>query len=534
MKLSEALTVLSKSSPYAVRTQGVIENPDFEKLKKHLYVETEIERAFRDKLDTLQPGDVLFLCGSSGDGKSEILTRYEQAYGNIKFHLDATHSFSASSTAIETLDELFSRMQQINVPLVVGINIGMLGNYQQDGSRDHLAIRKAIASFLIAKQKQSGKISFLDFEAFPKFRIEESEVKSDFFSGLLDKVVRDSHDNPFRSAFEQSAQDMGEKQLCANYLLLRQKPVQQVIIELLFQARVRKDQFITARMLLDFVYCILTGPRYLFDNLFDGGDNELLEVLQDFDPAILRSRKIDSFLVEQQIGIEDREYEAFNQSLVEKYGVTSGLKGASLLRLFFILRHSRLFADNRFVSRFSESFQDPVWQQYCQAWLLHREFDGEENQEQSLCCFYSELVFAAINCFANRNAPELNEDEFFISTRGGYIVAAELELNVQYLQIERDSNPDQSFFHIRIAVGDVALKPVPVTFNLLDLMWRIVNGYRPNRHDKNSIVLLDELVYQITSQARLAKTLHLFKQGSRDEHFKLKQTADKRIRVTGG
>ncbi|MCV6590964.1 MAG: DNA phosphorothioation-dependent restriction protein DptF [Marinobacterium sp.] len=533
MKLSNALRVLSKSSPYAVRTQGTFEDPEFEALKNHLYVETEIERVFRDKLSTLRPGDILFLCGSSGDGKSEILTRCEKEYGHIRFHLDATHSFSASSTAIETLDERFTRTKQANVPLVVGINIGMLGNYQQDGSRDHLKIRKAIARFLIEKETQVDNIGFLDFEAFPKFRIEENEVESDFFSGLLDKIVRDTEHNPFRAAFELSTQDAGERQLCANYRLLRLQPVQRVIVELLFQARVRKDQFITARMLLDFICCILTGPGYIFDNLFSGGDNELLDALEDFDPAILRNRKVDSFLVEQRIGIENNEYQRFNQMLSEKLGIDIALGGASQLRLFFLVRHSRLFTENRFLNQFSEPFQDAVWQTYCQIWRLHREYDGDSKQKQALRRFYSDLVFAAINRFANRNAPELNKDEFFISTRGEYVIAAELELSVSYPAIKKDNNADQSFFNLRIGVGEFALKPVPVTINLLDLMWRIVNGYRPNRHDKNSIVLLDELVHHITSQARQASALHLFKQGGREEHFRLKKTADEEIRVSG-
>ncbi|WP_370277689.1 DNA phosphorothioation-dependent restriction protein DptF [Pontibacterium sp.] len=533
MKLSSALTVLSKSSPYAVRTQGAFENPHFEKLKEHLYVETEIERAFASKLHSLQPGEILFLCGSSGDGKSEILTRYQKEHTHIKFHLDATHSFSASSTAIETLDALFTEQRVTNLPMIVGINIGMLGNYQQDGSRDHLKIRKAIARFLIAKEIQVDRISFLDFEAFPKFRIEEHEVRSEFFSGLLDKVVRDSHDNPFRSSFELSRQEPGEQRLCANYRLLRLQPVQRAIVELLFQARVRKDQFITARMLLDFIHCILTGPGHLFDNLFDGGDNELLHVLADFDPAILRSREIDRFLIEHQIGIEDSEYDRFNQECTEKLKIDAGLGGLSQLRLFFLVRHSRMSTENRFLQQFNESFTDEVWLEYCHAWQLHREYEGEANQKQYLKHFYADIVFNAINRFANRSAPQLSKDEYFISVRGSYVVAAELELSVPYRQIQNDRNHDQSFFNLYISVGDTVLKPVPVTINLLDLMCRIVNGYRPNRHDKNSIVLLEDLVHHITSQARKANSLHLYKQGGEEGHFRLRQTPDEELRVSG-
>ncbi len=533
MKLSEALSVLSKSSPYAVTTRGDITDPQFEGLKRHLYVTTEIEAAFKSKLDRLQPGGILFLCGSSGDGKSEILTRYDRLYTNVEFHLDATHSFESSKTAIQTLNELFTRQQATNLPLVVGINIGMLGNFQQDGDKSHNKIRTATERFLINKQIQSGDISFLDFEAFPKFSIEDTGVESSFFSTLLDRVVRDYPGNPFRAPFELSGHDAAERKLCANYRLLRLKPVQRAIVELLFQARVRKDQFITARMLLDFIYSILTGPGYLFDNLFAGGDNELLACVADFDPSVTRNRQLDRFLVDHTLGITDPAYGDFCAVMREKLGVDADLSGCSILRLFYLVRYSRLFTENPFLCPFEEVFSDNALQGYCAAWRLHNAYDGDNDQKQKLRHFYGDVVFAAINRFANRNAPVLNKDEFFITTRGDYVMAAELELSVEYKKIQKTHVTDQSAFQLQISVGDEPLAPVLVSINLLELMQAVVNGYRPNRHDKNSIVLLEDVVHQITTMARSAKTLHLYKQGRRDEHFRLKQTADQEIRVSG-
>ncbi len=76
MNLREALSVLSKSSPYAVATASELDNSEFDQLKRCLYVETDIERAFKKKLESIKSDEVIFLCGSSGDGKSEILTKY--------------------------------------------------------------------------------------------------------------------------------------------------------------------------------------------------------------------------------------------------------------------------------------------------------------------------------------------------------------------------------------------------------------------------------------------------------------------------
>ncbi len=106
MGLRDALSVLDKSSPHSVSTDFESNDLELNEIKSHLYIETEIERAFGSKLSQLRKNDFLFLCGSSGDGKSEILTRYKSKYNEaIDFHLDATHSFEPQSTAIETLDK---------------------------------------------------------------------------------------------------------------------------------------------------------------------------------------------------------------------------------------------------------------------------------------------------------------------------------------------------------------------------------------------------------------------------------------------
>ncbi|WP_068750358.1 DNA phosphorothioation-dependent restriction protein DptF, partial [Oleiphilus sp. HI0123] len=94
MLLRDALGILSKSSPHAVTTSGDPVDPIVKRIKDYLFVETDIERAFRAKLESIASNEIVFLCGSSGDGKSEILTRYRNQYeSTIEFHLDATHSF---------------------------------------------------------------------------------------------------------------------------------------------------------------------------------------------------------------------------------------------------------------------------------------------------------------------------------------------------------------------------------------------------------------------------------------------------------
>ena len=153
MNLRKALSVLSKASPYAVSTSRSSIDPFFDEIKDYLYISTDIEKAFVRELENISDEKIIFLCGSSGDGKSEILTRYSNAYADkVIFHLDATHSFKSKLTAIETLDNVFTRNAVDNKPLVVGINIGMLGNYEREGSSEHSEIKQSIKRFLNNEQ----------------------------------------------------------------------------------------------------------------------------------------------------------------------------------------------------------------------------------------------------------------------------------------------------------------------------------------------------------------------------------------------
>ena len=127
MDFEELIEALSKGSATAVTT---LESnvADLNALKEYLYVQTPVEAALRAEIDNnLKKPRVIFVCGSSGDGKTELFRRIYSSYGTkVRFHLDATHSFDPQKDAIAALDDQFSEFKAGNESLVVGINIGML------------------------------------------------------------------------------------------------------------------------------------------------------------------------------------------------------------------------------------------------------------------------------------------------------------------------------------------------------------------------------------------------------------------------
>jgi len=514
LRFKSVLSVLSKSSPYAVRTLNQNGDSIEDRIKEYLFITTNIERAFKEALIDATEDDIIFLCGSSGDGKSEILTRYcEMAMfkDRYAFHLDATHSFSPTSNAIQTLDKLFEDNRSSDKTLVVGINVGMLGNYAEEGAEQHNDIKSSIKSFLDDSVHHKNH-QFLDFEQFPKFVLRQEGYTAEFVKALFQKLTAPNH-NIIRDHFEHEKMllNVADKQLCANYELLSNEAVQSSVIELLFKARLVKDQFLTARALLDFIFHLLAGPGYLFDNLFTGSDNELASKIVDFDPANIRTQHIDKFILSRSLGLPDHDFEVFVEAL-SLNGFTKGLKPESYLRLFYLLKNAE-FANNYHYS-FSDDFQQELIKKYSEVWHLHCHFDGTDEHKLALRQYYKDVAIAAIHKYNNRNAPMLGKGEFFISEHNGFQLAADLELKAHVPRIVEDKETKTSHFNTYFKVGKRVVK-LPTNINLMSLMLRIVEGYRPNKHDKNTVVLLDDLVEQIAEVANGASTLHILNKNSR-------------------
>ena len=535
ISLRQALAVLSKSSPQAVTTDTELDNSELDALKKCIYVETDVEIYFRTSLDELRAKGIgiLFLCGSSGDGKSEILTKYKKEYSQyIDFHLDATHSFDPKASAIQTLDKTFSHAKETGRPLVVGINIGMLGNYERDGSDIHSSLKRDIKEFLAKNTNlQLKNTSFISFESFPKFEIDKEQVKAEFFSTLINRIVRDDQKNIFIGYYNEALHSGKDKRLVENFTILQDRHIQKEIINLLLSARIKKDQFITARMLLDFIYCILTGPEVLFDNIFNGGDNEILNAISDFDPSLIRNKFLDQFLLHNDLDLLGDEYSVCIDEISKKYSIINKdfqTRGKSLIRMFYLLRKVKL--NSAYSNKFNESFTDEGMILYRELWSAHKEYDGDKEKKRHLKRYYENTIKPAIRLYVNRNKPELPKTEYFLSSHGSNFLSTEIDISIDFDELIKQKSKDISHFNLCLKIDGEQLKPIPVGVNLLTLMQNIVLGYRPNKHDKNSVVLLEDLASHIVS---LGISSPILKLHVGNKSVTVKNTQDGDIEVSG-
>lgn len=511
--LRKALGVLAKSSSFSVKTTTERPRDIYDDLKDYLYIKSSIECDFEGVLSSLQPGECVFLCGSSGDGKSEILARsYERYKQSYDFHLDATHSFSPHQSAIETLDELFDKRAEDNRPLVVGINIGMLANYAKEGNEKHSELRTVIEQFLSEGFRSKGPFRFLDFEAYPKFRFnDESACYSGFVRQLLQRLTEPCDENPFHEIATKDELRQQDERLTANFRLLGNLTVQDAIITTLFKTRLIKDQFITTRALLDFLHQLLTGEHYLYDNLFLGGSNELSQKMVDFDPALIHTQSIDQFILRYELSLPDPELDEFmaelNQLGIRYDGSRSG-QAASMLRLFYLLKKCDI--GNNYHHQFSSDFEEQLLEHYASVWLMHGEYDGTAEKQGALRNFYMKELIPAIFTYANRHANELGKRELFLGQFGRCKVAAPLELKADFKSIHNKHVEKHDHFSAYLKVGEKSLRPMEIGLNLFELIKKINSGYRPNKYDKNAIILLDEVVEQIRTVAKGSTSLKYY------------------------
>jgi len=522
MDFRDAVGILSKASPFAVATErDELQKNVLEDVKKYLYIHMPIEHDVIQALEKLSTGKrkVIFLCGSSGDGKSEILTRCKNKYDSgIKFHLDATHSFKPSEDAIQTLNKLFGEFELSDESLVVGINRGMLENYAEEG--ENLLFKTAIKTYF-RNGEDDDTICFINFEDYPKFTIDSEGYTSEFAEQVLARLTSQSN-NIIRQLYEAhrtNYTDDDSRILQANYELISLPEVQKVLVSLLFKARLIRDQFLTVRALLDFVHSILSGPGYLFDNLFSGGDNELSNKIVDFDPAHIRTKQLDRFILANDLGLPDSEFESFKESL-SAIGINPLSNSYSYLRLFYVIQGASV--GNDFHKTFVADFNDTLIDAYIRIFQLHRDYDETPEHRTKLKDFYNNILRAAVRNYNNRNAPNLENSHILISVLNGYQLIAELDVKADLKAIKSTKPKSPSSFTACLKVNDQSLT-VPVNINLLGLMMKIVDGYRPNKHDKNTVVLLDELLEEIMRVANSVDTLHIMKG---NKHYRIKNGED--------
>jgi DNA phosphorothioation-dependent restriction protein DptF len=504
MSFKQTIEILSRGSAQAVSTQNPKQS-DAYKLKKYLYVKTPVEKALHRALDESDCQQIIFLCGSSGDGKSEIFSHIPRKYSStFDFHLDATHSYDPGKNAIQTLNDKFKDHKASTQSLIVGINIGMLGNFAAEGDETHADIKTSIKYFLAGDNIANETHRFINFEDYPKFELKGDDIKAPFVGPLLNRICAQVEKNPL---YAQSTKDPRNKHLRRNYRLLCIPEVQQCICSLLFYAHVKFDQFLTARTILDFVYQIVSGKGSLFDNLFCGQGTELFDSLRMLDPCHTRSKSLDLFQVKASLNLFEDDFGVFKEHIEQKYEPRL-TESRSWVRLFYVLQHMDI--SNNYHHRFREDLTRDLFGEFQRVWQLHRDYDGDAQTKAELRQFYKRTFLSAVTRFVNRFAPEVRQERFLLGTRNDYAMSADSAIQPDLIRLMGQKPRTLRSFDVYLRIGnDKHIRPFPVSVSFLELVRKINDGYRPNTHDKTTVMTLEELVDEVRCHVRQTKRLHL-------------------------
>lgn len=523
MQFVKALSVLSKSSSFAVSTESD-RDLELSKIKSDLYVEMPIEKDFFSLLEKINPDSkqVIFLCGSSGDGKSELMLKARQGFAqpHIHFHLDATHSFEPHTNAIVTLDRLFDAFEEGNHSLVVGINIGMLGNYAEDAEK--LSIRAKLKRYLEQKE-DSDNFKFINFEDYPKFEITQEGYRSEFITKILNRIT--SPDSKIYQLYlkdELQGLVSADHHKFVNYKMLCNESIQKVLVELFLKIRLFRNQFITARTFLDLIYELITKKDYLFNNLFKCNENEILEKAIEFDPSKLRTKTIDRFLISYELNSLPNDFKSFKDILASQLMIKELTDSSSYIRLFYILKFLDL--GNNYHQKFTEDFSENLLMNYMDVYRHHTYYDASKSRS-ILRNFYNKELVSAIRGYINKKAPYLDDDQFLIVEYDSYKIISHLKLSPDFLEIEKNrSQKGKGYFIVHLRIKDFSedqsdpIIKFNVDINLYKLLSRLNAGYRPNKNDRSVVVVLNEIVNRLLHFANQSNQLN-FQSASREVRF---------------
>jgi DNA phosphorothioation-dependent restriction protein DptF len=477
---------------------------EFYEIKQYLYEENPIGFDFRTALETLPRDTITFLCGSSGDGKSEILTRCAEQYKDIDIHLDATHSLSQHTSAVESLNNAFSKHKIEKSKMAVGINIGMMQKFIKYGSDEHDEIKSCMRSFFDNRHIKGysiGKLQFYDFECYPRLSFSNNKISSEFAVGFINKLTSQNNNNPFWLAFQKEDLD---SQLHKNFSMLSNEAFKNSLVKLFGLAKLYKEQFLTPRTLIDYIYQILTFKNNpIYNNVFSLFDNDLSKKIHQFDPACNGSGNVDDFIMRFSLNLLDHDIKNEIKNLKRCYGGVNTPN--EVIRLFYFI-HSEM-KDSKISKVLDHIYDDEVLSNYLELYNL-TQFEKLSNEQMDRFedIVYS-IIIKGIRLFSNRTCPKFNDDYLLFRHINSCYIGVKTHIEIDFETVYQDIKHQNDEVSFGLIINDTESFDLKIDINIFELLTKIVNGYYPNIQRKSNVLMLEDIVDKILGKASNSKKL---------------------------
>lgn len=563
--LVQELSKLRESSKEAV--EGLVE---FSEFKRYMHIEREAQKKLEGiilRANKSEMAQLILVSGSVGDGKSHIISYFNNEYpkimDNFILHNDATESLEPNKTSTDTLNEILNdfsdeKIEQSNKKLIIAINLGTLNNFidSKYGERfsilkDYVRDKKIIETSIEYNGfDENSSFQFINFSDYHVFTLNDGKVHSEYIESLISKITDSSEFNIFYNSYKKNCINCSNSNCCPiklNYELLRNRTVQNSIIELLVEAIIKSKIIISTRALINFIYELIIPITYIdinvptFKNniaklnnsnyikslmpniIFDRKElSFIFEALNTLDPLDMRNQKIDDFIITFNNSSDFlcyfKEHIDFPDGFMEKIN-TMNLKETEdekikheLLKLFI---RSYSISGNEILF----SLKDGIYEEYMKKiylWNKGEKFKLEklyENVKNGILKWNGEADKDQINIFMGKNQIKYNiSQDIQISPYIGNLLEnteKELKKFITTLELQYKSKTSEEIYEIDI------------DFALYKLLNKINNGYRPNIKDKNHFVSFIEFINKLEETGSQNQKI-IFKEKNREYNRKYK------------
>lgn len=546
--LLNELSKLKKSSKESIEDSEGFDS----KFKEYMHVDREIQFQLEDKLEELGKKDsaqLIMLAGSVGDGKSHLLSYFKSEHPDLiapfDIHNDATESFDPNLTAIQTLIKILKpfsdeKINNSSNKLILAINLGILSDLMEDeefisnySKLNELLVKLNIFDVSTSTNNiTSDFLTIINFTDYQLFELDEDGVSSNFISNLLNKVVQVSDKNPFYLAYQKDLELNIKSPILHNYSMLMNEDVQQVIIQSITKTIIKNKKLISTRELLNFIYEILVPAEINFYSNFDDiheyidellpnllfNTNNRSQLLKDIfteSPMNIRSKLLDEFVISlNTLNIKTvlkeyfEDYEEFK--FFKSYLLSQNYSRLSLLKnekpkqnkVKSSLLYYLLFFGNENVKKV---FTDLIYEDFIKNIYYYN------YKPLKLRKFFTKLSKAILAW-----SGSIKQDYVIIDTLPNFNIAK--RINIDFQPISKIETTLKSNFKSSISYnvhvnGDLCdgdckhsacdkqkCIKLNVDYLLFEAIMKINKGYKPNKNEKENLIVFDEFIQEILSK----------------------------------
>lgn len=556
--------LLRELSKLRESSQEAIENPNaFSSFKEYLHVERTIQHDLMSALTNAvgkNESQLIFLCGSVGDGKSHLLSyvknKHPELMDNFSVHNDATESFDPQKSSLDTLAEVLkpfsdSEIESSGCKLILAINLGVLHNFiESDYAKENyqtltefIVTSEIFESSTVTGNQADNHFQLISFSDYQPFELTDSGPKSDYFSSIMERLVVESETNPFYQAYLKDKESSISGFFMTNYELLQRKEIRDGILITLIEAIVKHKMIISTRSMLNFIYDILVPSHgkgeilgagiiekteALLPNLLFGGQDksQLLAVIAKMDPIHLRSNDIDQMLIELNNSVNMKN--TF-QTHLDLQGLEQWVDELEEMGPFFELSDSSKQIFNTTLIRMSfflpktlnETFADENYKKYME--YLYAFNTGNRSDLKEMYTLAKKSIFLW-------NGSPKTDYVYMDNSNEATQVAQSLILKPSVAHLQEGEQGVLNRFKLNVVLAfsnkdKGHTVPLEIDYPLYEMMVKLLKGYRPNKKDREDCIQFVEFIDKLMKLGDRDKEL-LFVQLDGNGMFKLTYDED--------